>query len=307
MNPSRPTVRFSVVIPLYNKSKSILRAVNSALNQTLKEIEIIVVNDGSTDDSADKVRAVFDPRLKLIEQANGGVSAARNLGVSRSEGCYICFLDADDEWDPGFIETIQNLITDFPDAILYSTGHRVVEGGTSTDVSTPVELGFRGYIADFFSTSLKGSIANSSKAVVTKDAFNKLGGFPHGVKCGEDLYLWMRLALAGCVAHDASVLVSVHREFDAHRLERNLSVPYILEYFLLHKKQLSINLSLKKYVEKVAFMHVASSALAKDFHGGYLRIRVLSKINPVLAVQASLLFLFPISFLKEMRNRRRAG
>ena len=92
----------SVVIPLYNKEKYIKRAIESVLNQTFQKFEIIVVNDGSTDKSAEIVQNIKDPRIRLINQKNAGVSAARNRGIQEAKYEYIAFLDADDFWEKIF-------------------------------------------------------------------------------------------------------------------------------------------------------------------------------------------------------------
>ncbi|MFN3301364.1 MAG: glycosyltransferase family 2 protein, partial [Sediminibacterium sp.] len=100
---NKPTV--SVVIPLYNKGKYIERAISSVLAQTYPPLEIIVVDDGSTDNGPERVLKFNDPRIILIRQENRGPGAARNTGLARAKGKYIAFLDADDEWLPNFLKT----------------------------------------------------------------------------------------------------------------------------------------------------------------------------------------------------------
>lgn len=92
---------FSVIIPLYNKGNCISRAIESILKQTYQNFEILIVDDGSTDDGAIKVKAFQDSRIHLIQQQNFGVSVARNTGVQYSHNPYLCFLDADDLWAAG--------------------------------------------------------------------------------------------------------------------------------------------------------------------------------------------------------------
>ena len=87
----------SIIVPLYNKEKFIETTINSVLQQTYKDFELIIVDDGSTDDSAAIVEAIKDPRIRLIKKKNEGVSAARNFGISKSNGEWLLFLDADDE------------------------------------------------------------------------------------------------------------------------------------------------------------------------------------------------------------------
>ena len=97
---------FSVVIPLYNKEKYISRAIKSVIEQTYKIFELIIIDDGSIDNSVNIVKKHKDSRIRLIEQENSGVSATRNKGIKNAKYNYIAFLDADDEWKPNFLDTI---------------------------------------------------------------------------------------------------------------------------------------------------------------------------------------------------------
>jgi glycosyltransferase involved in cell wall biosynthesis len=112
---------FSIVIPLYNKEKYIKRAITSVLDQTIQDFEIIVVNDGSTDNSTNIVKSITDNRIKLINQENQGVSVARNTGIENTKNEYIAFLDADDKWEPYFLEEIRKLIEINKSAGLFAT------------------------------------------------------------------------------------------------------------------------------------------------------------------------------------------
>ena len=121
-------MRFSVIIPLYNKAPYVTKAVQSVLAQTFMDYELIIIDDGSKDDS-------FAIALKTIEshgnchlyrQKNAGVSMARNNGVALSQGNYLCFLDADDWWEPTFLQEMDELIKEFPDAGIYGTNYTIV-------------------------------------------------------------------------------------------------------------------------------------------------------------------------------------
>jgi len=120
--PDTP-VFFSIVIPLYNKEATIARAIQSVLNQTVQDFEIVIVNDGSTDKGPDIVSAIKDSRIRLIHQENQGVSAARNKGIAEAKYDLIAFLDADDEWHPQFIEEILNLKSKYPMCDVYATNY----------------------------------------------------------------------------------------------------------------------------------------------------------------------------------------
>ena len=111
-------IYISVVIPLYNKAASITSTIQSVLAQSYPYFEIVIIDDGSSDNSVQKVRLIDDKRIKLISKQNGGVSSARNEGIRQAQYDYIAFLDADDLWKPTYLEELVKLITDFPEASL---------------------------------------------------------------------------------------------------------------------------------------------------------------------------------------------
>jgi len=198
------TEKISVIIPLYNKSSYIARALNSVLNQTYQNFEIIVVDDGSTDNGAKIVRDFIDPRIRLIEQENRGVSAARNRGVDEAISDFIAFLDADDEWMPHHLETIIRLMDKYPDVGMYSTAYqiRTKEGKTSWAnykyIPTPP---WEGLLPDYFRSAALGDYpVGASGVVIPKKIFHEMGGFPQGYWYGEDADLFGRIALKYPVA-----------------------------------------------------------------------------------------------------------
>jgi len=193
-------IKFSVVIPLYNKEKEIADTLNSVLNQSYKADEIIVVDDGSTDNSA-KIVENFTKfkEIKLIRQNNMGVSAARNRGIEEAKNEYICFIDADDIWKENFLYEIKKLTEDFPKAILYSTSHMMIdESGNVISSKISLDKNFRGYIGNFIKVFKDNyGLINSSSVCIRKSINPK---FPVGEKKGEDICLWLELSLKGKLA-----------------------------------------------------------------------------------------------------------
>ena len=118
------TEKFSVIIPLYNKGPYIVRAIDSVLQQTNQNFEIIVIDGGSEDDGPKIVKEFNNPRIHLLVQSGKGVSNARNEAVNCAKNEYIAFLDADDEWMPKHLETILGLIEKYPQAGMYTTAHK---------------------------------------------------------------------------------------------------------------------------------------------------------------------------------------
>lgn len=184
--------KISVIIPLYNKGKLIERALDSVFSQTYQDFEVIVVDDGSTDGSADFVRAYQDCRLTLISQDNSGPGAARNHGVQKSRGEYLAFLDADDEWLSGFLEESVLALDSNPDC----------QAVASNFFLGPEKLNRFEMFGDFtFQDGLWDVQGNeieylikplsSSSTVFRKEAYLKCGGFydKERCNCGEDVFL----------------------------------------------------------------------------------------------------------------------
>ncbi|WP_419675999.1 glycosyltransferase family 2 protein [Aliarcobacter butzleri] len=185
----------SVVIPLFNKEKFILRTINSVLNQTIHNFEIVIVDDGSTDKSASIVKSLKDQRIKLISQDNSGVSIARNNGVNQAKYEYIAFLDADDEWYSNHLEELNKLIQRFPEANLWISGYeRSTEKKTSEDKYKIYKL--KEYLTD----RLNGiRIAWTSAVAVSKTKFLDKNGFMPNYNNGEDQALWLELVSRGYI------------------------------------------------------------------------------------------------------------
>lgn len=108
----------SVIVPLYNKALWVERCIQSIIDQTYQNIEILIVNDGSTDNGREVVAAIDDSKIKIYDKSNGGVSSARNLGIEKAKGEYIAFLDADDEWLSSHIENILPELQKVTDVVL---------------------------------------------------------------------------------------------------------------------------------------------------------------------------------------------
>ena len=204
------SVKFSVIIPLYNKRSTIETAIRSVATQRLAPHEIIIVDDGSTDGSGEVVRGLLDtiPTLRMIAQPNGGVSRARNRGIEAATGDYIALLDADDVWEEDFLVAMAALIADCPDCGLYCGAFRVVSEEGFFDAPCPKE---RGVVENFFRDSAHRYIAIPSTAVIPHKVFDAVGRFPEGMKIGEDLHLWIRIARRYAVAFEPRPLVCYSR------------------------------------------------------------------------------------------------
>lgn len=188
----------SVVIPLYNKEKSIAATLQTVLNQTFTDYEIVIVNDGSTDNSVAEVEKVQDARIRLIHQQNGGVSAARNRGIKEAKGDLIAFLDADDEWKPEYLATQYHLSQKYSECSVFTCNYefRNVKGEIRPTVIRKLPFcGDDGILSNYFEVACYSNPPICSISImVNKLAIQTIGGFPVGIKSGEDLLTWARLA-----------------------------------------------------------------------------------------------------------------
>ena len=188
----------SVIIPLYNKEAGVATALRSVLAQTYQDFEIVIIDDGSTDGSVAVVETFNDPRIRLIRQQNAGVSAARNRGVEEAKGKYVSFLDADDEWMPGFLEEIRVLQEAYPTCKAQATNYIFNSNGkkSPTILRRIAFKGERGVLSNYFKVaSCSHPPVWTSAVCIERELLQEIGGFPVGVKSGEDLLTWTRIAV----------------------------------------------------------------------------------------------------------------
>jgi len=277
--------RFSVIMPLYNKAPYVRKAVESVVGQTYRDWELIVVDDGSTDGGGDIVTSIADPRVRLGRQENAGVSAARNRGVALSSEAafrspYICFLDADDWWEPTFLEEMAALIERHPDAGIYGTNYWIVKNGRKRLAPIGGEEGFaEGEInyCQVYARTLCMPLT-SITVCIPRRVFDETGGFPLGITLGEDFLLWLRIAINHKTVLLNKPLANYNQDVDvAHRGTHHLHPPerhmlwQLGEYEPLEKsnpdyKQLIDNLrtySLMNYLLDRRYRDAARTELAK--------------------------------------------
>ena len=195
----------SVIIPLYNKQEQIKNTLKSVLNQTFQDFEVIIVDDGSTDRSAQEAEKIVDDRIRLIRQDNAGVSAARNRGIEEAKYNLIAFLDADDEWMPEYLETQYNLSKKYPECSVFVCNYEFKDSTGKIRPTIIKKLPFKeeaGILINYFEVaSCSHPPLWTSAVVVRKQAIMDIGGFPMGVKSGEDLLTWARLAIKYKIAY----------------------------------------------------------------------------------------------------------
>ncbi len=183
----------SVVMPVFNVAPFVKLAVESVLNQTLRELELVVVDDGSTDGTIDALQSVRDHRLRIVRQDNAGSSAARNAGVQITKAPYIAFIDGDDLWVPKKLAMHMEFLKRHPEVDLSFSHSSIIDenGGSTGRFSRPV----RGCIS-FRELLVENVISNGSAVVMRREAFNLAGHFDVNLPSAVDHDLWLRVALA---------------------------------------------------------------------------------------------------------------
>ena len=193
-------MRFSVIIPLFNKEPYITKAIGSVLSQTYKDYELVIMDDGSKDDSYIVASKAIEGKenCHIHRQQNAGVSTARNNAVALSQGEYLCFLDADDWWDPDFLKEMSALIDDYPEAGIYGSNYTIVNEThhRTRMASVGVEPGFeKGYI-DYCKVYANGMYMPlcTGSVCLPRSVFTEMHGYKSFLKLGEDFDLWIRIA-----------------------------------------------------------------------------------------------------------------
>lgn len=180
----------SVIIPTYNRAWCIGRAVSSVLYQEFKEYEVIVVDDGSTDDTKDKL-SVFGERIKVISHdKNRGVSCARNTGIKNSRYCFIAFLDSDDFWLPKKLLAQVEFFEKNPDAVICQTQEIWIRKGKRVN---PKKKHLKPS-GDIFIPSLRLCLVSPSAVMLRKSLFDEIGLFDEDLPVCEDYDMWLRIS-----------------------------------------------------------------------------------------------------------------
>lgn len=230
-------IRFSIIVPLYNKAIYVRKALDSVASQTYKDWELIIVDDGSTDNSltmvqeyieSERMSELVKERIIILSQKNSGVAAARNRGVAASHGECVCFLDADDWWEQTFLEEMDRLIAEYPDAGLYASNYIYYKPG-KTHVALSLPRGYMDYPKAYYEGDAMPVWTGAT--CMPRKVFDEMGGFPFGIKLGEDFLLWAKTAIHYPVAFSEKPLAYYNNDVPASlRATRNLHAP---EYHML--------------------------------------------------------------------------
>jgi glycosyltransferase involved in cell wall biosynthesis len=253
---------FSIIIPVYNKENFIENTLKSVFCQTFSNFEVILINDGSTDTSEQKVLQFKDSRIKYYSKENAGVSSARNYGMEKAVADYITFIDADDYWYPNFLEEIFKNINDFPEHSVFTTAIEIESSKKVFPALYSIQKTGNTQIVDYFAASYKETAICTSCAVFHKTVFEKTGSFDTDLKSGEDTDMWIRIGLSYPILF--SWKISARYVYDDDSLSKNhkTSVKCIAfsKYHLLEKT----NVELKKFLDLNRFSLAIKSKIIED-------------------------------------------
>lgn len=292
---------FSVIIPLFNKERYIKHAVNSVFAQTFDDFELIVVDDGSSDQGMEKVEAILDPRIKLYAQKNSGASAARNFGVEKALGEHIALLDADDVWEKNHLTEFYRSIQKFPDAALYCNAYRIIlPGGFShRAIYNLPQKNEIVPVVDYFKASIVHPLANSNSVMFKKKDFIEIGGFDPYIFCSEDIDLWIRFALYKKVVFNPVVTNSYDKTIEKSLSKQNHRTGEH-ELFNSYEKEEDSNPSLKKYLDLNRY---SLAIQCKYFDDRVILDKLKNEISPAsLNVKQKFLLNCPPFIVRKLRD-----
>jgi glycosyltransferase involved in cell wall biosynthesis len=277
---------FSVVVPLFNKAELVVDTVRSILAQEFSDLEVIVIDDGSTDGSVHRLALIIDPRLKVFRQPNGGVSTARNAGIEKASGKFISFLDADDIWAADHLSQIKELIDIDPSAVAWATGYSEMDqtqGAEGPMQNAPHAAAVSGCYGqrDFmvawsrFPFFWTGSITVRSSTLRSMQPC-----FPPGEALGEDQDLWFRLSELGEIRfNDIRTTAFYRRNVSDSLTTERVFVPLPVFLRLGHRASV-MSLNEKKAARQLCGIHLLHVAWNNCLAGRRMTtLRLLLQVN----------------------------
>ncbi|MBN3923431.1 glycosyltransferase [Nostoc sp. NMS4] len=191
MKSSNPIPKISVIIPAYNSEKTIKHTIQSVLNQTFSDLELIVINDGSKDSTLEVVTKIHDSRIKVFSYSNAGGNVSRNRGLHHAVGEFVSFLDADDLWTPDKLQSqLKALQENVAAKVAYSWTDYIDENGQFLLSGKRINVNGNGYEK----LLLNNFLENGSNPLISRKALISLGGFDESLSAAQDWDMWLRLA-----------------------------------------------------------------------------------------------------------------
>lgn len=258
--------KFSVVISVFNKEQHIKKTLESVFDQTFQDFEVVVVNDGSTDESERIIKQFTDQRLRYFYQNNKGAAEGRNTAIKHANGTFIALLDGDDYWYPHYLEEQNRLIIKYPNQLVFATAQNTIKGKTSNpkSYSLPEKFNNDG-VVDYFESSYQASILHSSSTVLNKEVFNQVGYYNPAIKSGQDTDLYIRIGLLYPVAFSIKICSHYHVwENSLYRNSKSLADKIDFSNYEPIENQ---NPHLKKFLDLNRFSLAIFAKLHHDMNG----------------------------------------
>ncbi len=253
---------FTVIIPLFNKENFIESTLKSVLNQSFIDFEVLIINDGSTDKSEEKVLEFNDDRLHYFYKENGGVSSARNFGIEKANCNYITFIDADDYWYPNFLEEMFEKVNRFPNLRVFSAAIEVETSKKVFPSSYSIVKTSDCEIVNYFDASQKETAICTSCAVFHKTVFEKTGLFDINLRSGEDTDMWIRIGLSYPILFSWKILARY--VYDPKSLTKNHITSINSLNFSKYTSLEKTNPSLKKFLDLNRFSLAIKSKIVGE-------------------------------------------
>lgn len=252
---------FSVVIPLYNKEKSIAKTLQSVLAQTYPDFEIVVVNDGSTDNSLTVAKQIQDPRIRIIDKENGGVSSARNRGIKEARNEWIAFLDGDDLWKENHLDTFYELISRYPENKVFCTSFIRSNLNFPAKEDSSIQV-----IENYFDEAIKDHFFWTSVVCINSSVFDITGNFDESLSRGEDLDLWIRIGRKFRIVKSRCI-TGIYNIGAENKITKSKFLYNSSMLSTVHKKvKYFTSISEKKYFVKITFDSTTVFLKRMDFY-----------------------------------------
>lgn len=256
----------SIVIPLYNKAQSIESTIRCVQAQTFQDFEVVVVEGWSKDGSLEIIQGLAkeDSRIRvLMQQDKHGVTPARNESIAAAKGERVAFIDADDYWEPTYLETLVKLMDDFPEAGIWGLNYGTMVGNEKHPIVPSLYPGHRGIIDNPW---VKGSPFWTSAIGISKKAFEQVGGFDNRIIYGEDIDLWYRLMLEFPCVYEDKVLsyyrVDAENRACEHTFPLKIHLPYYIDKYSDYR---AANKDFRKFFDTQCLYRLYPYAVSGEF------------------------------------------
>lgn len=290
---------FSIIIPVFNKAEYIEETLKSALKQKYQNFEIIIIDDGSTDESIKKIVQFSDSRITLLKQENKGVSAARNLGIRQAKGELIAFLDADDYWFSNHLEELYQLYIDFPNCGMYCNLYTIktTEKHFQEVTFRGIEKTFRGIVPNYFYSNKPFRIAWTSVLAVPKTILDFFDGFNDQATIGEDIELWTQIGIHHPVALSSTTTAIYNYHIPFSLSKKRIDSVQLMNFNQFEKEELA-NKDLKEFLDVYRFFYAIQFKTIGNTKKAYELFKNINKKN--IGLQNLFLYFLPSAILKSL-------